>query len=164
MSTNRRENQQAFHDQQDERHAGHVDAAWLERWAPPCPDGSPQRLCEILGFRLKGADYLQLRVVLTPSDHGVCQAIIEEHEDRIYVRALVCFDEDRVALDRRSSMRDETDCPCNVWLDAPLDERVVIDVDSGEPLPLFIPHWDTDEPSLYVPRPAGCLWPPDHAS
>lgn len=135
------------------------DEDWLEKWAPPCPDGNPQRLLEILGFRLKGADYLQLRLVLKPGADGVCQAVIDEHEDRIYVRAIACLpqeDADGPAYFRTEEM----DCPCNVWLDAPLGERVVIDVDSGEELPLYIPRWDTDEPCLYVPRPPGPLWPP----
>jgi hypothetical protein len=45
-----------------------------------------------------------------------------------------------------------------------LGERIVIDVDSGEPLPMFIPRWGTGERSLYVPRPKGNLWPPDVAN
>jgi hypothetical protein len=43
--------------------------------------------------------------------------------------------------------------------DSPLGERVVIDENSGEPLPMYIPRWGTGEPSLYIPRPAGNLWP-----
>jgi hypothetical protein len=71
---------------------GHeYDPEWLERWAPECPDGDPQRLCTILGFRLKGADDLQLRVVLGWLDGGVCRAIVEEHADRVVVRALACI-------------------------------------------------------------------------
>jgi hypothetical protein len=51
----------------------------------------------------------------------------------------------------------------NVPLDAPLGDRAVIDFDSGEPLPLFIPRWGTDDRSVYVTRPEGNLWPPDRA-
>ena len=148
---------------------------WLAKWAPPCPDGNPQRLLEILGFRLKGADLLQLRVVLKQDDGGVCQAIVEEHPDRVYVRALACLEEEEE--EEKEDWPDsfsqpteggnpgwrrprEIDCPCNVWLDAPLDERVVIDVDSDEELPFFIPRWGTGEPSLYVPRPPGPVWSP----
>ena len=145
------------HDQDEGTLGGYDNPEWLEKWAPKCPDGNPQRLCEILGFRLKGADYLQLRVVLGALDRGVCQAIIEEHPDRVFVRALACLHEDESA--RNTTLSDETDCPCNVWLDAPLDERVVIDIDSGRPLRLFIPGWGTEEPSVYVPRPSGSLWP-----
>jgi hypothetical protein len=149
-------------DQDEEITLGHDDPAWLDRWAPKCPDGNPQRLCEIIAFRLKGADYLQLRVALRPADNGVCRAIVDEHPDRIYVRALACLKEDPPRHRARRSQIDETDCPCNVWLDGPLAERIVIDFDSNEPLPLYIPRWGTGEPSLCVPRPPGNLWPPAH--
>jgi hypothetical protein len=43
-----------------------------------------------------------------------------------------------------------------------LADRVVIDFDSGRPLPLFIPRSGTDERSVYVPRPRGSLWPPEN--
>jgi hypothetical protein len=141
-----------------------ADESWLSKWAPRCPDGHAQRLCEILGFRLKGEDYLQLRVVLTLGDGGVCQAIIDEHEDRVYVRAIACLAQDvpdRGIWDRRS---DEVDCPCCVWLDAPLGERIVIDVDTNREVPLCIPRWGTGQPSLYLPRPRGTLWPPASAA
>lgn len=135
-----------------------ADDEWLEKWAPICPEGHPQRLGEILGFRLKRANYLQLRVVqpLGPWD-CCCARLVDEHPDRIYVRVVLCS-----GPDAHSSTR-ELDAPCNVWLDAPLGERVVIDIDTGEELPLLIPGWGTDEPSVYVPRPPGLLWPPDDA-
>ncbi len=82
------------------------DHAWVEKWMPKCPDGKPQRVCEILGFRLKAPDYLQLQVLLMPPDLGV-------------------------------------------------------EVESGQPLPMYIPRWGTGEPSLYVLRPPGRLWPPE---
>ena len=139
------------------------DHAVLEKWAPPCPDGNRQRLCELLGFRLKAVDYLQLRVVLYPSDRGVCQGIVEEHPDRVYVRLLAClYDEDDP--DGWSPLDPVgTNCPCNFVLDAPLAERVVIDADTGQELPLFIPRWgDKDRRSEYVPRPPGDVWLYEH--
>jgi hypothetical protein len=123
MSANRR----PWDDSWDE------DQAWVETWMPKCPDRNPQRLCEILGFRLKGPEYLQLRVVLTPADWGVCNAIIEEHPDLVYVRAIACYDDGWPPRQRPGCLYGDTDCPCSVWLDAPLGERIVIDVDSGEP-------------------------------
>lgn len=160
MSTNYWIGPPAFPPDDDMSTVGYEDPEWLEKWTPTCPDGNPQRLCEILGFRLKGPDYLQLRVVLTPRDRGVCQIIMEAHPDRLYVRALACLHEDEPERDASGWRSDETDCPCRVWLDEPLGEKVVIDVDSGEPLPLFIPRRSDDEPSRYVPRPSGNLWPP----
>jgi hypothetical protein len=144
------------------RPAACPDADWLAKWAPPCPDGNPQRLCEIVAFRLKGEDYLQVRVILRrDEDSGVCQLIVDEHADRIYVRAIACrsHEDDRSASSWLQT--DEIDCGCNWWLDAPLGERIVIDVDTGRELPLLIPRWGTGEPSLHVPRPPGLLWPPD---
>lgn len=134
---------------------------WMEKWAPPCPDGNHQRLLSILGFRLKGADYLQLRVLLRKGDNGVCQAIVEEHPDQIHVRAFSCLTEEAYDADWYWLPTEEVDWPCNWWLDAPLGERVVIDVDSGKELPYYIPRWDTHETDLYVPRPPGLLWPPE---
>ncbi len=58
------------------------DQSWGAVGDPPCPDGRPQRPCELLGFRLKAADLLQLRVVLRDSDGGVCHAAIDERPDR----------------------------------------------------------------------------------
>jgi hypothetical protein len=158
VSPNRRPGRPLFQQAQDTNVGCNTHAEWLEKWAPECPDGDPQRLCELLGFRLKGRDHLQLRVVLRSLDRGVCQLIIEEHPDRVYVRALACEHEDESGSN--ASVPQETDCPCNVWLDAPLDERIVVDIDSGRPLPLFVPGWGSGKPSIYVPRPTGSLWPP----
>jgi hypothetical protein len=95
--------------------------------------------------------------VLCRSDHGVCQAIVDESPDRIVVRALACMPED----EEHVVCRDEPmSCPLNLWLDVPLGHRVVIDFDSEKELPFYIPHWGTDEPDEYVPRPPGDLWPP----
>jgi hypothetical protein len=140
-----------------------ADESWLKKWAPVCPDGHIQRLCEIVGFRLKGERYLQLRVVLTRADLGIDYAIVDEHEDRIYVRVIAVVGEDVADPGGWFPPSDEVDCPCNVWLEEPLDERVVIDIDTNRELPLYIPRWGTGEPSLYVPRPSGSLWPPDDA-
>jgi hypothetical protein len=158
------------------------DQDWQEKWAPPCPDGNPQRLLEILGFRLKGEDYLQFRVVLRrPCYEGLCQLIVDEHPDRIYVRAIACLpdlDEEDEEVDANADTQasadkpdppdswwepivGELDCGYTWWLDAPLGERVIIDVDTGRELPLFILRLGTDDTSVYVPRPQGSLWPPD---
>jgi hypothetical protein len=135
--------------------------AWMDKWAPPCPLGHRQRLLELLGFRLKAEDCLQLRLALGWRD-GICAAIVDEHPDLVYVRTLACRPKDEAddPPDPDCS-RNDVDCGCRVYLDAPLGERVVIDVDSGEPLPMLIPRWGTGEPSFYIPRPTGNLWPPE---
>jgi hypothetical protein len=99
-------------------------------------------------------------VVLRASDRGVCHATVDEHPDRVCVRAVACVElDDEIGRPIRPDRR-ETDCPLRVWLDAPLGARVVIDLDTGGELPYFIPRWHLDEPSIYVPRPPGDLWPP----
>lgn len=136
---------------------------WYAKWAPRCPDGNTQRMCEVVGFRLKAPDHLQLRVILRDGDNGVCQLVVEEQDDVVFVHAVACLRPDAQkgsASKRRRSDRRETDCPCNWWLDAPLGERVVVNYENDEPLPLYIPHWDSDEPSEFVPRPPGDLWTP----
>jgi hypothetical protein len=106
---------------------------------------------------------LQLRVALREYDNGVCQATVEEHADRVCVRAVVCMQDDEETDWRAIPVRHETDCGARIWLDMPLGTRVVIDLDTGLELPLYIPRWGTGEPSYYVPRPPGDLWPPDDA-
>jgi hypothetical protein len=102
-----------------------------------CPDGQQQRLCHPLGFRERNLGELELRVLLGPGDHGVCQVIVEERGDEVYVRVLAhCCDEDDAPA-RRS--RDYIDCPVRVELDEPLGERAVIDFDCDEELPLYKP-------------------------
>jgi hypothetical protein len=119
-------------------------AVWREKWAPRRPDGSPQRLAHPLGFRERNVGELELRVALGAPDHGACQVIVDEQDDEVYVRVLVCYDE--ADDDRRSRTREYTDCPVRVWLEKPLGQRAVIDVDSDEELPLFTPSWFDDVP------------------
>lgn len=107
------------------------------RWAPCCPDGKPQRACHPLGFRERNLGELELRVALGGDDGGVCQVIVDECDDEVYVRVLVCrkHDEDR------ASSREYLDCPVRVWLERPLGNRAVIDADRDEELPLYTPQY-----------------------
>jgi hypothetical protein len=110
-------------------------AAWLKRWAPRCPDGNPQRLAHPLGFRERNVGELELRVALGPGDNGACEVIVDEQDDEVHVRVLVCYGQ------RPAGPREYMDCPVRVWLEKPLGQRAVIDVDSDEELPLFTPFW-----------------------
>jgi hypothetical protein len=67
----------------------------------------------------------------------VCRVILDEREDEVYVRVLVCCCDDDP--DRTPPSREYMDCPVRVWLKPPLGERAVIDVDSDEELPVFVP-------------------------
>jgi hypothetical protein len=109
-------------------------ASWLEKWTAPCPDGNPQRLRHPLGFRERNTCELELRVPLGGDEYGVCHVIVDERDDEVYVRVLVCYPEDDEQLPRN---REYLDCPIRTWLERPLGERAVIDVDSDEELPLY---------------------------
>jgi hypothetical protein len=114
-------------------------AKWRRKWAPPCPDGDPQRLRRALGFRERNVGELELRVPLSRGEHGACRVVVDELGDEVYVRVLVCYDEhDDEAY---GPDREYVDCPVRVWLDRPLGERAVIDHDTDEELPIYVPEY-----------------------
>jgi hypothetical protein len=115
------------------------DAACREKWAPRCPDGNPQRLRRAVGFRERNVGELELRVPLAAGEGGACQVIVDERDDEVHVRVLVCYDEHRDEDAPRP--REYMDCPVRVWLDQPLGERAVIDFDSDEELDPFTPTY-----------------------
>jgi hypothetical protein len=68
-------------------------AEWCEKWAPPCPNGRPQRLRRALGFRERSIGELELRVPLARGE-TVCPLIVDERDDEVYVRVLVAYHEE----------------------------------------------------------------------
>jgi hypothetical protein len=108
---------------------------WRQKWAPLCPDGHPQVVRRAQGFRERNVGELELRVLLGGNDNGVCTIALDERDDRVYVRVIVCYDESEPL--RR--VRDWTNCPVRIWLEQPLGARTVIDVDTHQELPLYIP-------------------------
>jgi hypothetical protein len=115
-------------------------AEWVEKWAPRCPEGYPQRLREAVGFRERSICELELRVPLTNHEHGACQVVVDEQEDEVHVRVLVCYDDGRED-DKPLGSREFVVCPVRVWLEQPLGDRAVIDVDSDEELDLYTPAY-----------------------
>jgi hypothetical protein len=111
-------------------------AAWLEKWAPDCPIGNPQRVRTCVGYREREPGRLQLRVPLARTE-GVCEVIVAEDEEKILVRVLVCYEEDEDDEPRPEYVN----CPVHVYLDQPLNDRAVVDEETTEELPLFVPHW-----------------------
>ena len=125
-------------------------AEWCEQWAPSCPDGNPVRVRRPLGFWERNRRELELRVALGGNDLGVCDVIVDERADEVYVRVLVCYDPDE------PKSHDYSDWPVRVWLGRPLGERAVIDVDSDEELPLYTPAYLDNVPQPdHGYRPAG---------
>ena len=77
-----------------------------------------------------------------PSETHVCQVIVDERDDDVYVRVVLCYeDEGDEDEDLRPRRHEYMDCPVRVWLDRPLGERAVIDVDDDEELPLYVPKY-----------------------
>jgi hypothetical protein len=109
---------------------------WADNW-PPCPDGHPIELRHALGFRERNIRELELRVLLGGDDLDVCQVIVDEHEDEVFVRVLIHRVEG--SKRRRRANREYLDCPVRQSLVLPLGERPVIDMDTDEELPLYKP-------------------------
>ncbi|MBV8999728.1 MAG: hypothetical protein JO304_11745 [Solirubrobacterales bacterium] len=120
-----------------------ANIGWRESW-PPCPDGKPLRLCHALGFWERNVGELELRVLLGGDDGGVCQTIVEERGEEVYVRVLVHLHDEDNARVRRD--REYMDWPVRLWLDRPLGERAVIDLDTDEELPLYTPLYLNNVP------------------
>jgi hypothetical protein len=131
-------------DSADDQHA-----EWLEKWAPACPIGNPQRLCTLVGYREREPRRLQLRALVRPSIDGICEAIVEEDEHTVHVRVLACSEES----DEDDDNREFWNCPVHVHLEKPLNGRKVIDVDSEQALPLFVPTWERDSQARPSPAP-----------
>lgn len=109
----------------------------FEHGGSSCPDGNPQRLRRALGFRERNVGELELRVPLGGNDGGVCDVIVDERDDEVHVRVLVCYDPDEPEPVERPV--EYTDCPVRVWLERPLGDRAVIDADRDKELPFYTP-------------------------
>jgi hypothetical protein len=114
-------------------------ADWLEKWAPRCPIGNPQRVRRCMGYRERDPGRLQLRVALGGNE-GVCEVVVDETDEIVTVRVFLCYDEDEEDNDRGRD-REYINCPVHVYLDKPLDGRTVVDFQSNEELPLYVPNW-----------------------
>jgi hypothetical protein len=80
----------------------------------------------------------------------VCQIVVDERDDEVYVRVLVHCDAER------KPRREYLDCPVRLGLKRPLGSRAVIDIDSDEELNLFTPSYRDNVPQPDAGyRPAG---------
>ena len=52
--------------------------------------GSPQRPATLVGYREREPGRLQLRAVLRAGTEGICDAIVEEDDETVRVRVLLC--------------------------------------------------------------------------
>jgi hypothetical protein len=147
---------------------GEAHSRWCEQWAPKCPIGNQRVVRRPLGFWERNVCQLELRVAIGSNENGVCDVIVDEHDDEVHVRVLLCYDPDDDESFARQ--REYVDCPVRVWLDRPLGQRAVIDVDSDEELPIYTPAFLDNVPQSdhgyrpanrrppgTVPRPPGYL-------
>lgn len=111
---------------------------WCKKWAPRCPEGNLLQVRRALGFRERNTAELELRVALGGDDLGVCRVIVDERDDEVYVRVLIAYEYSEASGRGRVEY---TDWPVRVWLERPLGDRAVIDVDSDEELPLYKPKY-----------------------
>jgi hypothetical protein len=107
----------------------------LTRWAPLCPLDHPQRLALAIAYRVKGPDLLQLRVLMRRTE-GACSVVVQESPELVLVRVIVCSPDGN--FDDGSEL---LDCPVKAYLDAPLDDRMVIEIETARRLPLYLPDW-----------------------
>jgi hypothetical protein len=118
------------------------------------PGREPAGVRNALGFWERNACELELRVPLGGDDGRVCDVVVDELEDEVHVRVIVCYDPEHDEAPARS--RKYVDWPVRVWLERPLGDRAVIDVDRDEELPLYTPAYLDNVPqSDHGYRPAG---------
>lgn len=106
------------------------------RWTSTCPIGNPQQPRPALAYRERDPGRLQLRVLLGPAE-GICDVIVDEHDEAILVRVYVCCDEEEERAFAEPGSH--SSCPVTAHLERPLGDRPVIDVDGGQ-LPLYQPE------------------------
>jgi hypothetical protein len=63
--------------------------------------------------------------------------MVYEDEDAVEVRVILCYEEP----DDEPVDNEFTDCPVHVYLEKPLNGRRVVEVQSAQDLPLFVPRW-----------------------
>ena len=118
-----------------------------DRCPPPrCPIGLPQRPCKCIGYREREPGRLQLRIVMS-CDEGICDAIAEETDDRVYVRVILCYDEARAGPEgRTTSTVPRTSTWSNRWASEPWSTP-----SPGAEVPLLVPDLGWLK-GLVVPR------------
>lgn len=72
-----------------------------------------------------------------PED-GICSVVIQESRELVLVRVILCRHEDNWDDDDESELFNS---PVRVWLDEPLNDRWIIDVETGLRLPHHESGW-----------------------
>ena len=86
-------------------------------------------------------------------NEGVCDVALDEYPSHIVVRVVVCRRDDD---DDRSWYPGFAEERTHAYLDAPLDDRAVIDFATGKAVPFHVPTWldghRTKAPGFYTQR------------
>lgn len=119
---------------------------------PACPLGLPQNARECLGYRERDPGRLQLRIPMLYNE-GVCDVALDEYPSHIVVCVVVCRRDDD---EERSWYPGFAEERTHAYLDAPLDDRMLIDSETGKAVPLYVPTWldghRTTAPGFYTQR------------
>jgi len=113
-------------------------------WESPCPDGNLQVPRRCTGYMEREPGRLQLRVDLCSTPYGiesVCDVLVVEEQHDVFVKVLVCCPPANEPA-KWDGRLEAMNCPCHVYLDAPLNGRAVRDMlASGAEVP-YRNVWD----------------------
>jgi hypothetical protein len=123
-----------------------------EVWFPVCPRGLPQRVRRCLGYYERDPGRVQLRFAAL-DDEGLCDVLIDERDSHVVVRVVICRTDDPLERYPEPGLAEER---THAYLQAPLAGRPLIDFETGEPVPFYVPTWldghRTKAPGYYTDR------------
>ena len=97
---------------------------------------------------------LQLRFPALDTE-DVCDVVLDEQPSRVVVRVVLCYRDDLVDAQPAQGFAEER---THRDLDRPLADRPVIDFETGEAVPFYVPTWRdghrTTRPGYYTDRAA----------
>jgi hypothetical protein len=121
-------------------------------WCPICPLGLSQLARRCLGYYEREPLRLQLRVAMLYAE-GVCDVVVDERESHVVVRVVICWRDDLSDRDLEPGFAEER---THAYLQAPLAGRPLLDFETGEPVPFYVPTWldghRTKAPGYYTDR------------
>jgi hypothetical protein len=107
-----------------------------DRWLPYCPAHHPVEPKELLGYTILSPRLLRVEVSMRGFE-DVCDVVVDEGPDLIRVRATACANFHNHPVFRRSALGD----PSVITLNEALGDRVVIDYETEEPVPVYVPPY-----------------------
>lgn len=110
---------------------------------PPCPLGFGQQSRVCLGHYERGHMRLQIRLLMR-DDEGVCTVLVEEDAASVTVRVITCRSDDRADRLGYPGYAEERH---HVSIEAPLGGRVVLDHETGRPIPFYVPTYESGRPT-----------------